>query len=478
MNVESAPITVRQNVRWLPADMDTPISLFLGMTKGGHGILLESAEVDGRWGRYSVLACDMALFLSCSEGHLVCHAVDERFQPLENLTGLPFVEGLREAMRRICIQPDEEAVSLPPITRSLCGYFGFGMAGLFDSDLAKILPPEEAECVLCLPGTMMLFDHLYNRLAQVSLGEHREVYGAHSALGEECVTCGIDEAFLSVQPESTAYAEALERIRQMLQEGEAIQVVPSVSFSMPFSGDPLTLYRRMRSSSASPYMFFMRLPEITLFGSSPEVMVQCSAGRLLTAPVAGARPRGRNMAEDEVLAEELLADPRECAEHMMLVDLARSDLGRIARYGSVDVERLMMVERFSHVMHLTSRITAELKEGMDAVDVLAATFPAGAVSGVPRKRAIESIATFEQQPRGPYGGCIGWLGLDKDSVHLDTGITIRSMWVREGRLHWQVGSGIVHDSDIDGKWKEIGRKSALMRQVCSDSGVCHVPDHR
>ncbi len=482
MNIDPKIITVRQNVRWLPADMDTPISLFLGMAKGGHGILLESAEVDGRWGRYSVLACDMALILACREGRLECTAADQRFAPLKELDGMAFVDGLREAMRRLHILPAEGdgqgADALPPITRALCGYVGYGMAGIFEPKLASILPPDEAECVFCLPGTLMLFDHLYNRLAQVSLGEHRPVSGAHDALYE--AQGGGDPAACTMQsiPDESGYMRNVESIKAMLGEGEAIQAVPSVRFSVPFEGDALALYRRMRSRNASPYMFFMRLPGITLFGSSPEVMVQCSGGRLLTAPIAGTRRRGASVAEDEALAIELLQDPKERAEHMMLVDLGRNDLGRIAKAGSVDVERLMMVERFSHVMHLTSRVTARLRDGLDAVDVLAAVFPAGTVSGAPKIRAMEMIAELEDVPRGPYAGCIGWLGLDKDAVHLDTGITIRSMWVRDGRLNWQAGSGIVHDSDPALEWKEVCHKSAIMRQVCSDAGEPYVPAHR
>ena len=477
MDSEVKVIKVRQSVRWLPADMDTPISLFLGMAKG-NGILLESAEVDGRWGRYSVLACDMALMLACREGCLECLVEDERFSSLAELSGMPFVEGLREAMRRVELQPDPEAASLPPITRSLCGWLGYGMAGLFEPELTSVLPPEQAEGMLCLPGTLMLFDHLYNRLAQVSLGEHRPVTGLHAALGEVCSSDGIDAGDVEASMDESGYLNIVRSIKEKLEAGEATRVVPSVRFSTPFEGDALTLYRRMRSASPSPYMFFMRLPGITLFGSSPEAMVQCSGDRLLIAPIAGSRRRGRSVSEDEVLASELLADPHESAKHMMLVDLGRSDLGRIAASGSVEVESLMAVERFSHVMHLTSRITARLRKGLDAVDVLASAFPAGAVSGVPRRRAVEMTSSLEQAPRGPYAGCIGWLGLDKGSVHLDTGIAVRTMWVREGRLCWQVGSAVAHDTEAVCSWKDICHKSAMMRQSCCEAGVQYVPAHR
>ena len=474
MKAHTFPLRLRQSVRWLPADMDTPISLFLGMAGQGHGILLESAEVDGRWGRYSVLAFDMALYVSCREGKLVCRAEDERLAPLTAFSGMPFVEGLRQLMRSLEILPDPKAAHLPPITRSLCGYFGFGMAGLFHPKVAEFLKPEEAECVLCLPGTLLLFDHMYNRLAELCLGERREVRSGR----DEGARSMVEERILPDMPGRAEYEAAVERIREMLCAGEAIQVVPSAQFSAPFTGDAFTLYRRMRSENASPYMFFMRLPGITLFGSSPEVMVRCTGGKLLSAPIAGTRRRGRSVDEDEALAADLLADPKERAEHMMLVDLARNDLGSIALPGSVEVERLMMVERFSHVMHLTSRVTAELEEGMDAVDVLSATFPAGTVSGAPKLRALEIIAELEKAPRGPYAGCIGWLGLDKDGVNLDTGITIRSMWVREGRLYWQAGSGIVHDSSPSLEWKEVCNKSAIMRQACFTPGEFHVPSYR
>ena len=476
MTTRTTPIRVRQSVRHLPADMDTPISLFLDIARERDGILLESAEVDGRWGRYSVLACDMVLYLICRDGKLCCRIEDERLAGLSVFDGMDFVDGLRGVMRTLEVLPDPEAADLPPITRSLCGYLGFGMASLFHPKLASVMKPEDAECVLCLPGTLLLFDHMYNRLAQVSLGEHRDLgrcgsFARSSAAVQE-------KTEVRAEPSEAGFQEAVEHIREMLRMGEAIQVVLSVRFSMPFSGDPFTLYRRMRSENASPYMFFMRLPGITLFGSSPEVMVRCEGGRLLSAPIAGTRRRGATVAEDEALAGELLADPKERAEHMMLVDLGRNDLGRLARPGTVEVEKLMMVERFSHVMHLTSRVTAELDDGLDAVDVLAATFPAGTVSGAPKIRAMEIIAETEPCPRGPYAGCIGWLGLDRDGVNLDTGITIRSMWVRDGRLYWQAGAGIVHDSVPALEWKEVCNKSAIMRQACFTTGEFHVPAHR
>ncbi len=475
-----ARLTLRQCARWLPADMDTPISLFFNMVGSGNGILLESAEVDGRWGRYSILACDPAMYIACQEGNLALNVLDERLASLRVHEGRPFVEGLRALMHGLDITAPEEVTGLPPITRALYGYLGFGMAGLFNTKLARIMPPHEADCHLMLPGTVLVFDHLYNRLCQVSLGAHSNVEKRSTASQQytQSTSGGNTVGDIVAEPGEQGYKEYVRHIKEMLRQGEAIQVVPSVRFSTEFDGNPFELYRRMRRFNVSPYMFYMCFPDITLWGSSPEVMVRCTAGRLQLSPIAGTRRRGIDELEDARLATELREDPKERAEHVMLVDLGRNDLGRVATPGTVTLERYMEVERYSHVMHLTSRVGARLAEGLDALDVLAATFPAGTVSGAPKTRAMEIIRTLEGQSRGPYAGCIGWLGLDKNSVNLDTGITIRSMWKREGKIFWQAGGGIVHDSDPDLEWKEVCNKSAIMRLALQAEDEEHVFAHR
>ncbi|MCR4666715.1 MAG: anthranilate synthase component I family protein [Desulfovibrio sp.] len=480
--MEEQKIHLQQEARWLPADMDTPISLFKGLTSSGRGILLESAEVDGRWGRYSVLLSDYALVLSCRDGLLHLEIEDQRLEPLRSLEGTDFLEGVRTVMRRIRVEAPEQT-DLPPITRALYGYLGFGMAALFSKRLAKVMPVSEAECCLVLPSTILLFDHLYNRLCQISLGEHRTLVSGRSlpdADQERFLEKAWEEAssLENASPDGEGYKAWVERIKELLRSGEAIQVVPSVRFSCSYQGDAFELYRRMRRINASPYMFYMNLPAITLFGSSPEVMVRCEDGHLTLSPIAGTRRRGRDEREDEFFASELLNDPKECAEHVMLVDLGRNDLGRIAAPGTVKVDRSMQVERFSHVMHLTSSVTATLMDGLDALDVLAATFPAGTVSGAPKIRAMELIRELEGGARGPYAGCIGWIGLDPGHVHLDMGITIRSMWQRDRILCWQAGGGIVHDSDPELEWKEVCNKSAIMRHVLQTKDGDYVSAHR
>ena len=241
-------VSLQQQARWLPADMDTPISLYLGMVGQQDGILLESAEVDGRWGRYSVLACDMALYVRCHEGRLDLRIKDERLAPLSVLQGLPFVEGLRRLMQNLHLEAPAQIEGLPAITRALYGWVGFGMASLFQPRLAAVMPPEEAESMLVLPGTQLVFDHLYNRLCQISLGGHREVLGSRGAEGKFTVRGDV-----RADPGETGYKAMVEKIKAMLHQGEAIQVVPSVNFSVACEGDPFVLYRRMRRYNASPY---------------------------------------------------------------------------------------------------------------------------------------------------------------------------------------------------------------------------------
>lgn len=475
-------IRLVQTARWLPADLDTPISLYLRLVGKRDGILLESAEVDGRWGRYSILACDMLAYVSCHEGKLKLEITNDRLSSLLQYSGLPFCEGLKKIIRSMEIASDYAKTDLPPITRALYGYFGFEMAAIFNPVLQKAIPPKDATCHLALPATVMVFDHLYNRLCRLDLDIKPILQAAGNIqdTGEDGQVWP-DPSEVKSAPDAEGYMEYVRRIRTLLTSGEAIQVVPSTRFSVPFRGNPFNLYRNLRRYNASPYMFYMRFPDLTLFGSSPEVMVRCSRNLLQLSPIAGTRKRGATAQEDNDLASELIADPKERAEHVMLVDLGRNDLGKLAKTGTVKVDRCMEVERFSHVMHLTSSVVGELdtdERQFDAVDVLTATFPAGTVSGAPKIRAIEIIRELEKLSRGPYAGCVGWLGMDKDSVNMDMGITIRSMWVKDDVLHWQTGGGIVHDSDPRLEWKEVFNKSAIMRLAIMPEEDSYVPVHR
>ncbi|MBN2140264.1 MAG: anthranilate synthase component I family protein [Desulfovibrionaceae bacterium] len=454
-------IRLRQYGKWLPADVQTPISLYLSLVGTRPGILLESAEVDGRLGRFSLMAWDFRLLVRARAGRLAVDAPDPALAALRDLDGQDFLPGLKALMRKIELIPGQGLEDLPALTRGLYGYFGFGVAGMFEPKLAALMPPQEAETCLALPGRLVLFDHLRHRCCFLSLDEDASPNG--SPVPPEAGRAEAGE--VSAAPGQEEFCRAVSAAKELITQGEAIQVVLSTRFEAPFSGDPFQVYRRLRQANPSPFMFFMRLPGVTLVGSSPEMMVRCEGGALEVRPIAGTRPRGADEAQDRDLAEELLADPKERAEHVMLVDLGRNDLGRIAKPGTVKVQRLMQVERFSHVMHLTSYVDAELRPGLDALDVLAATFPAGTVSGAPKIRAMEIIAELEGRARGPYAGTIGWIGLDKGRVDLDTGITIRSMWFRDGRCFWQAGAGIVYDSDPQKEWLECNNKARVLLEV-------------
>jgi anthranilate synthase component 1 len=449
-------IILSQQGRYLEGDTDTPISLFL---RNPQGILLESAEVDGRWGKYSILATGCLLSVNCRAGQLHLEIKDERLASLSSLEGMPFLEGLRAVLKAIVIQPDAKFASQPAITRGLYGYLGYGIAGLTLKRLSKVIAAEEAEGCLILPSRVVIFDHIYNRVSELILTDTHE----KPAPALEVEAFKVGSTTESVTQEQ--YIAQVENIKEQLRQGEAIQVVLSTHFEASFEGEPFALYRRLRRINPSPYLFYMDFPDITLMGSSPELLIRCAANQLQLSPIAGTRKRGKTEEEDSRLATELLQDPKERAEHLMLVDLGRNDLGRLARSGTVNVERLMEVERFSHVMHLTSRVTAQLNPGLDAVDVIAATFPAGTVSGAPKVRAMEIIAETEKRPRGPYAGSIGWIGLDKDAVNLDMGITIRSLWIKDGKLHWQAGAGIVYDSVPASEYAECQNKAAIMKLV-------------
>ncbi len=454
-------LTLKQRARYLQADTETPISLYL---KQGSGLLLESAEVDGRWGRYSLLADDYLLLMHCRGGKLVLTVKESRFDCLKQFEGMDYLEGLRALLAFIQVTPPENMPNLPPITRGVYGYLGYGIAGLCLPRLAKTLLPEEAEACLVIPGRILLFDHLYNRLVEITYHDDFPTPNDESCVHPPAAfKCNMAE--MIQHPDREQYVKQVHDLQEQLVAGEGIQAVLSLHRQAPFSGSSFTLYRSLRQRNPSPYMFYFDFDDIHLLGSSPELNIRCAANQLYLSPIAGTRKRGKTEEEDSALATELLEDPKERAEHVMLVDLGRNDLGRIARSNTLKVERLMEVQRFSHVMHLTSRLSAILTPECDAVDVIKATFPAGTVSGAPKVRAIEMVAECEQRPRGPYAGCIGWIGLDKDAVNMDLGITIRSLWVRDGLIHWQAGAGITCDSVPEKEYDECQNKAAIIASI-------------
>jgi anthranilate synthase component 1 len=459
-------INLEQHGQWMQADTQTPVSLYMSLVGTKPGILLESTEVDGRLGRYSLMGWDFQLLLECAQGNLKVTALDDRFTPLQTLHGAPFLQGIKEVTRQLNIVPPAALGELPPMTRSICGYFGYTMGGIFEPALADRLPPEQGEALYALPGKILLFDHLYSRCCYLTITNDAKPGPLAAAPVEEEPVCGE----ISATPDRETFIDAVARAKELITQGEAIQIVLSSKRQCSFTGSSFTLYRRLRQINPSPYTFYIHFPEVTLIGSSPELLVKSTDNQLLLRPIAGTRQRGANDEEDKALATEMIEDPKERAEHVMLVDLGRNDLGRIATTGSVKVTRFMDVERFSHVMHLTSTITAELLPHKDALDVLAATFPAGTVSGAPKIRAMQIIADMDPLERGPYAGSIGWIGVGQGPVNLDMGLTIRTMWVRDGVLTWQTGAGIVFDSDPIKEWEECQNKAGALFAAIQTKG--------
>ena len=457
-------IYLQQNCRRLNGDLETPISLFLNLAGAKEGVLLESAEVDGRWGRYSLAATDFLVTASCRAGLLNLKIDSEQFAVLEKFEGQPFLEGLRSLISALHITGESGQPDLPPITRSLYGYLGYDAAGLMENKLARSIKVDRAEGVFVLPGNVYLFDHDFNNLFHLSLETERTALMAKpKVISEKNRPALLGQIETSLG--KAEYQNAVGDIKELIRLGEAIQVVLATQFSADFNGDLFGVYRQLRRINPSPYMFYLKLSEMSMAVSSPEVMVGCDKNRLRLCPIAGTRPRGSNIEEDRLMAEELAADPKERSEHVMLVDLGRNDLGKVAVPGTVKLDRFMKVERFSHVMHLTSYLSADLEAGFDAIDILRAAFPAGTLSGAPKIRSMEIISDFEPTPRQVYGGVLGWMGLDKDAVNMDFGITIRGAWARNGRIYWEAGAGIVHDSDPQTEWQECLNKAAVVKKA-------------
>ncbi|MFO8032479.1 MAG: anthranilate synthase component I family protein [Desulfohalobiaceae bacterium] len=467
-------IALSQYSRIYPADTQTPISLYLDLVGEQPGILLESAEVDGRLGRYSLISWDFQLILQSRLGRMHLSIQNPLLAHLTEFQGQDFLPALRQILQKLSINPPEGMDPPPALTRSLQGYFGYDLSALLEPKLAQVLPRQQEETCLVLPGKQILFDHLHHRCLFISLQAEDNPQACPGPRMQEDFSLGE----VHNRPDQETFCSRVAETRELINSGEAIQVVLSTRFEAAFQGQPFTLYRRLRQANPSPYMFYLNLPELTLIGSSPELLVRCDQGLLQERPIAGTRPRGQSSDQDSQLAEELLQDPKEKAEHVMLVDLGRNDLGRISTAGSVQVEKFMQVERFSHVMHLTSYLQSRLQPDLDCVDVLRAAFPAGTVSGAPKIRAMEIISQMEDQPRGPYAGAVGWLGLDFGEVNLDTGITIRSLWLQNSKLCWQAGAGIVSDSDPEKEWQECQNKAKVIKQILKQGEASDVFTYR
>lgn len=454
------------------ADSETPVSLLARVYDGREPVfLLESVEGGERWGRYSFLGVGAKLSarifketIKVEEGaseQVVSHGGDP----------LGVLRSLMAPYRPVSV------AGLPRFWGGLVGYVSYEAVSFFER-IPNQCGPDDLLAHFVIPEQLFIFDNLRHTLTLVACA-FTEGKTPDAAFREAQNTLEVMRRTLDRPAERTsdmkglplnletpldpeAFRSQVSRIKDYIGAGDVIQAVLSQAFVCSPPPHPVALYRAQRYINPSPYLYFLHLDGTVLVGSSPETMVRLEHGVATLRPIAGTRPRGGSEAEDRRLADELLRDPKERAEHLMLVDLGRNDLGRVAEVGSVQVTDLMVVERYSHVMHLVSNITCDLKRGLDAWDLLRATFPAGTLSGAPKIRAMEIIAELEDEPRGPYGGAIGYVSF---TGNMDLAITIRTACFQNGRLTVRAGAGIVADSDPERERQETVNKAMAIQRA-------------
>ena len=461
--------------REIMADMDTPVSAFKKLDDGRFSFLLESIEGGEKWGRYSFLGSNPSLIVR-SKGNIV--ETIENGQ-LSACTAADPLFCIREILSRFT---PVEVEGLPRFFGGAVGYMGYDMVRHFEHlPTNKPALLDAYDSYFLITDTIVIFDTMSQKIKVVS-NAHLE----GDTTPEEAYCTAIDNIEAIVKrlrlplPACTApasgknvklhsnvtqadFGAAVEKAKEYVRSGDIIQVVLSQRFSGKLSAEPFDIYRVLRTLNPSPYMFFLRLDDTVIAGASPEVMVRKEGRRVELRPIAGTRPRGATAEADARLAEELLSDPKERAEHVMLVDLGRNDLSRVCTTGSVRVSELMIVERYSHVMHIVSNVQGELEEQRDAFDLVRATFPAGTLSGAPKIRAMQIIDELEPVRREVYGGAVGYFSFDGN---MDLAITIRTLVIKNGRVHLQAGAGIVADSDPSAEWQEtVNKGMAVMKAI-------------
>lgn len=463
--------------REILADVETPVTVLMKLQQKDYVYLLESVEGGEKWGRYSFLGTDAGIIYQVRGNEV---AVTEKGKTTKKeCTGNP-LQYLREQLGRY--KPVAVA-GLPRFYGGAVGYLGYDMVRRFEKlegggrdDL------NTAEAIFVITDSLMIFDNVRHTIKVVACAFTEEADSLEAAYEASCrkvadmiENLSLPAGYPEKDPEMAKdvpfrsnmteeqYESLVERAKEYIAAGDVIQVVLSQRFEAPYSGNPVDLYRALRFVNPSPYLFFLKLNDMALIGSSPEVMVRLEDQTVELRPIAGTRRRGKTEQEDRELADELLSDEKERAEHVMLVDLGRNDLGRVARVGSVQVNQYMVVEKYSHVMHLVSNVRAQLAQGKDAVDVVEATFPAGTLTGAPKIRAMEIIDELEPLKRGTYGGAVGYFSF---SGNMDFCITIRTMLCRNGKIYIQAGAGIVYDSVARNEYKEsVSKARALLQAV-------------
>jgi anthranilate synthase component 1 len=466
------------------ADLDTPVGAFLRLVQGRpNAFLLESVEGGAARGRFSAIGLEPDLVWRCRDGVAELNRHAQAAPHAFEREAAPPIESLR-ALVTACRMP--MPAGLPSIAAGLFGFLGYDMVRQIER-----LPEKNAnvlgipDAVMFRPTLVAVFDHVRDTLTLVTPVWPEP--GLEPKTAWELAQARLDEAeaaldrplprpappaALPALPEPASnftkpgFIAAVERAKEYIAAGDAFQVVPSQRFSVPFALPPFALYRALRRLNPAPYLFYLDLGGFALVGASPEILVSVKHGQVTLRPLAGTRPRGATPEEDARLERELLADPKELAEHLMLLDLGRNDVGRVAEIGSVRVTQRFQIERYSQVMHIMSEVVGRLRPGLDAIDALMAGFPAGTLSGAPKVRAMEIIEELEPSRRGTYAGGVGYFGADGD---MDTCIALRTALVKDGTMHVQAGAGVVADSDPDAEFTETQQKARALFRAAEEA---------
>ncbi|MDH3449713.1 MAG: anthranilate synthase component I [Gammaproteobacteria bacterium] len=464
-------------VREVFADLDTPLSAYLKLADEPYTYLFESVQGGEKWGRYSIIgmACRTRIRVF---GNRVLLEVDGQQTSEQNIADpLSFIEEYLGTFKVA------EADCLPKFHGGLVGYFGYDTIRYIEPRLASCPNPDRhdtPDILLMLSDSLVVFDNLSSRMFLVVHVDsadddawhdgQRQLDGIEARLksvrlenNPQASEHGVSEQDFTSEFTQQGFEDAVEKARQYIIDGDAMQIVLSQRLSIPYRSEPIDLYRALRSLNPSPYLYYLNLDDHHVVGSSPEILVRLEDEAVTVRPIAGTRPRGKTPAEDLALERELLDDPKELAEHLMLIDLGRNDAGRVSQVGSVRLTEKMIVERYSHVMHIVSNVEGRIRPDMSAFDVLRATFPAGTVSGAPKIRAMEIIDELEPVKRGIYSGAVGYISW---SGNMDTAIAIRTAVIKDGQLFIQAGAGIVYDSVPANEWAETMNKGrAIFRAV-------------
>ena len=463
------------------ADMETPLTAYLKLARGAYSYLFESVQGGEKWGRYSIigLPCSHRLV---ARGHVMQEVRgNDVLREWESSDPLAEVDAFREQFTSAPIE------GLPVFHGGLVGYFAYDTVRFVEQRLADSVPHDDVQnpdILLMVSEEVLVFDNLAGTLTLIVNVDVAQADAYESALQRlNALEAALPQPLealppIRLEPENAEaieqgaeftfsqdqFEEAVDRVKEYVLAGDVMQVVPSQRMSLPFSEPPINLYRALRNLNPSPYMYYLDLGDFYIVGSSPEILARVQDQEVTVKPMAGTRRRGRTEAEDLAMEQELKNDPKEIAEHLMLIDLGRNDVGRIAETGSVVLQDNMIIERYSHVMHIISSVTGRLKSGLSPMDVLRSTLPAGTLSGAPKVRAMEIIDELEPVKRGVYGGAVGYISWSGD---MDTAIAIRTAVIKNQTLYIQAGAGIVADSVPELEWKETLNKARAMLRAAA-----------